>query len=195
MKSHRILQLLPEIVRRTVHEGTAISDVVAVMEQLHAPVEDVLDTFPTYLDPYRCPEAFVPMLAHWVGLGWLLADSFPDVADVEHGALRELIVHSSELAKARGTEPGLARFLRLATGVDTFTVLPDPATGFGIDVRGPAAAKPHRALARRITLHEKPAFVTASLGFGQEASERLVSTTLVVEVIEPEPPPAATAVF
>ena len=195
MKSEQIAQLLPEVVRRTVHDGSAISDVIAVMEQLHAPVETLLLDFPRYLNPYRCPSEFVPMLIHWVGLGWLLADSAYDVVDTDEAALRQLVVHASDLAKSRGTRPGLERFLELATGVRGFMVAPDNTTSYGIDVRGPDAAAGHRALVQRVILHEKPAFVTASLGFGAEASERLISTSPALEILLAAAPAEAPFVF
>jgi phage tail-like protein len=138
-------------------------------------VEAILADFGRYLDPYRCPPAFVPVLAHWVGLAWLLPDTGPAPGRADHepaladGALRHLVRHAAELAMARGTRQGLERMLDLATGHPGFAI-GHGVDGFSIEVRGPAAAGNAVALVARIVRHEKPAFTTAAIGFGDTAA-------------------------
>lgn len=164
MDAARIVDLLPEVFRRAAVPGQPLDLLVGVMEELHAPVEEVLGEFDAYIDPYRCPDAFVPYLAHWVGLGWLVVGGDHPVGD---GPLRALVATAERLANLRGTAVGMSAFLVLATGTGPFEV----GTGrdaFHLLVRGPAAARPLRGLVEQIVRHEKPAFTSASIALGDE---------------------------
>ena len=68
MDRHRILHFLPETYRAAATEGSVLAAMTAVMEELHAPAEDVLARADDYIDPYRAPDRFVPMLASWLDL-------------------------------------------------------------------------------------------------------------------------------
>lgn len=171
MKAPQILQLLPDVVRRSAYEGSVLSHLVEIMDEMHEPVEEVLSDFGAYADPYRCPSRFVPFLARWVGFGWLLGvgDSRYETAAIDERALRELVVHAAALAKERGTRPGLERMLALATMCPGFQVINDPDRAFAIEVRVPETARGQLEVINRIVRHEKPAFVTASVTVGTDA--------------------------
>ncbi len=167
MKPEQILRLFPEVVRRTAYEGSVLSDLVLVMSEMHAPVEEVLADFGMFIDPYRCPSKFVPMIARWVGLGWLLADGHDQGSSIDERGLRDLVVHAADLAKDRGTRPGLERMLELATNTKGIRVT-NSAEPFAIEVRCPESTRHMTGAVTRIVQHEKPAFVTAAIFFNDE---------------------------
>jgi phage tail-like protein len=164
-----IAELLPDVIRRTWLPGSPLDDILGAMAVLHQPIEDVVDAFDRYVDPYRCPERFIPYLATWVGLGWLAASDGTATPATGDGPLRHLVAEAEQLAKQRGTAVGLQRMLELGTGVPGFSVEAASDRPFHVVVSGPPAARAHRDLVRWIIRHEKPAFVTADLVLGDEA--------------------------
>ncbi len=168
MRAETIAGLLPDVIRRTHVPGGVLDAVLAVMAEQHRPVESVLEHFDLYVDPYRCPARFVPYLARWVGYDWLLPGDPTGSAALPtgDGPLRDLLAEAAELARLRGTGPGLLRTLELAVGVRGFSVEPGPAERpFTIVVRAPSAARPFADLVARIVTHDKPAFVTAEVTY------------------------------
>jgi phage tail-like protein len=181
MKSEAIESLLPEVFRRTAHEGGVLQALLEVMAGLHQPSEQVLDDVDRFFDPYRAPDAMVPVLASWVDLDRFFPDyartdaaACPETRELSPGVgrLRELVAAAIELSQWRGTRRGLTRFLEVATGVHDFQIDEQVADGggepipFHIRVLAPAAAAPHRSLIERILDQEKPAYVTYELEFG-----------------------------
>jgi P2-related tail formation protein len=186
MKRNEIEHLLPEVIRRTIRPGNPLDALLAVMEALHAPSEEVLAELDLYLDPYRAPDDFIPYLARWVDLGRFLAE-FPESDGPDEGPghpssvpfagglgrLRDLIAAAATLSKWRGTAKGLLRFLETATGMQGFEIdeaVPGPngqPQPFHLQIRAPTKAEPYRVLIRRIIEMEKPAYVTYKLSFGE----------------------------
>jgi phage tail-like protein len=178
MKQSEIAGLLPEIFRRTVQPRSLLEALLAVMEALHEPSEEVLATLDHYFDPYRTPERFVPFLAMWVNLSPLLRDA-SDVSELEAqplssgtGRLRELIVLAADLSHWRGTRYGLQRFLETATGIGGFEIneqVVDTATGqvrpYHILIRASPETRQFQPLLEKIIEMEKPAYVTYELEF------------------------------
>jgi phage tail-like protein len=176
MKRNEIEQLLPEVFRRTARPGSPLFALLEVMEALHAPPEAVLDQLDGYFDPYRAPERFVPFLARWVDLAYLLVDEEPEAATAPSfpgglGRLRELVTSAARLSKLRGTVRGLVLFLEMATGISGFRIeeqvpgengVPRP---FHMRVRAPATSEPLRRLITQIIEMEKPAYLTYELVF------------------------------
>ncbi|HDP88378.1 MAG TPA: hypothetical protein ENN42_00215 [Thioalkalivibrio sp.] len=178
MNSSTIESLLPEVFRRTLHPGGVLPALLEVMESLHGPSEEVLRDVDRYFDPYRTPDAMVPVLASWVDLDRFFPEyareSEGDLGETQTlstgvGHLRELIAAAIELSQWRGTRKGLRRFLEVATGLQGFHIdeqvadehgLPLP---FHIRVSAPPAAAPHRSLVERILEQEKPVYVTYEL--------------------------------
>ena len=180
MKRDEIERLLPLIFQRTLRPGTVLHALLQVMDDLHAPAEAVLTDIETTFDPRRTTDAFVPFLAHWVGLERIFderregvaANSSPYVPITAGlGPLRELIATATHLSQWRGTEKGLRLFLEMATGVSGFEIDEHVTDGdgetrqFHIHVWVPEAARPHRPLIERIIAQEKPAHITYTLDF------------------------------
>ncbi len=154
-----------------------LTALLEAMEALHEPVEDVLDGLHEHLDPRQAPPRFVPYLAGWVDLDWLLlatpdqsaATATPLASGMGH--LRELVAAAVEMARWRGTARGLLRFLDTATGVAGFDVIEnvtgDPPTPrpFHLRILAPAAAEAFRPLIERVIVAEKPAYATYELVF------------------------------
>ena len=178
MKQSEIAGLLPEIFRRTLQPGSLIDALLAVMEALHEPSEEVLATLDRYFDPYRTPERYVPFLAMWVDLSPLLRDvseiSEPEAQSLPsgNGRLRELIALAADLSQWRGTRYGLQRFLETATGIGGFEIneqVADPATGqvrpYHMLIRASPETRQFQLLLEKIIEMEKPAYVTYELVF------------------------------
>jgi phage tail-like protein len=177
VKQTQIKKLLPWVFQRTAQPGNPLTALLAVMEDLHAPVEATLSHLDSMFDPRRTEDRFVPYLAGWVDLGVLIdvprgggataANSFPTGL----GRLRELIASAAMLSEWRGTRKGLEMFLEIATGVDGFSIEEQVrgADGgvkpFHLQVTAPKALTMHRPLLERIIELEKPAYVTYELSF------------------------------
>lgn len=168
-------RMLPEVFQRTLAEGTPLDALLQVMEDLHAPSEDVLMELDGYFDPRRTPDAFVPFLARWVDLERVLLQAAPHYygpAPMDSpiqsglGRLRELVASAAYLSMWRGTVTGILRFLEVATGIGGYTV-EEQFSGRPFHVRfiGPAEAEPFAAMLTRIIEMEKPAYVTFELAF------------------------------
>ncbi len=169
MKQAELLRLLPALYQEAARPGSPLSALVAVMEEMHAPSEEVLARLDDYVSPYRAPERFLPLLARWVRLDHLLG---PDgTLPSGSGRLRELVARAALLARWRGTTRGLIEFLELATGARGFAVDervagPDgEPLPFHFKVRAPRATEVHRGMLERIVDSEKPAYVTYELTF------------------------------
>lgn len=126
MKQEQIKNFLPAVFQRTVHPQNPLAALLDVMENLHAPAEQVLENVDRFFDPRRAPEGFVPFLAHWVNLDRIfLATGQIDLHSPlmpKIGYLRELVASATYLAQWRGTKKGLLLFLQTATGVRDFEI-------------------------------------------------------------------------
>ena len=183
MKQAQILDRLPDVFKEGATPDNPLFALVAVMEELHARDEDILTGFGAYLDPRRTTDPFVPYLAGWVDLAWLLVDP-PDDRYAEPGtpfpgglgALRELVAAAAQASKWRGTAAGLVRMLETATGQQGYQVdenVTDAAgrtLPFHVRVVVPAAAARYLNLVSRIVEHEKPAHVIADVELAQVPS-------------------------
>jgi phage tail-like protein len=145
-----------------------LAALLAVMEQLHTPVEDVIATMDAPFAAYRAPDPFVALLSMWVDLAWLLLPS-PDGVQVPLpggvGRLRNLVDSASELSAQRGTATGLTRFLEVALGTSPVEVLSDPDRPFAATVRVPAALQGLESIIRRMIDDQKPAHLSYVLTF------------------------------
>ena len=179
MKQDEIVLLLPEIFRRTFKpngkgtngNGNVLSALLGVMERLQDPDEAILEDLDHYFDPDLVPVAkrgaFLPFLARWVDLDWLL----PQSGDYEAGlyCLHDLILSAPLLASVRGTRQGLEQFLETATGLRGFQVEDDPDRPFHIIIRCPYVPEQMRPLVMRIAAGEKPAYVKCRLIYAEQA--------------------------
>jgi len=190
MDREQIVRLLPGVFQTALHPIAAgivepdrrLSATLGVMETLHEPVETVLHDLDRYLDPRLARPDFVPYLAGWVDLDWLLVaapseplGTTPSLAS-GLGTLRELVAAAAELARWRGTARGLLRFLDTATGTPGFAieenVSGDQRQPRPFHLRGvaPAEAAVSRPLLGRVIVAEKPAYATYELVFATGAT-------------------------
>ncbi len=175
MQQTEIAQLLPEVFRRTVANEGPLRHLLGVMESLHEPSEDVLRHVDEFFDPLRARDDFIPLLARWMDLDWLMVenpdDPFPeDFAPLASGTgrLRELVFEAVSLSKMRGTVQGLVHFMETATGVRGFVIdenvaLDGSARAFHLVIKVPAEARRYEAIIHRIAQAQKPAYVTYEL--------------------------------
>ena len=181
--------LPPEIFQRPLPPATApsltppnpLTASLTVMEDLHAPSEEVLAHLDTFFDPRRTKDEFVPYLAFWTDLTKLIDDS-DNKEDASYlrasfpsglGRLRELTANAAYLSQWRGTQKGLLLFLQTATGVTDFQIqenvdIKGESKPFHMTVRASAEAKQYVRLIERIIESEKPAYVTYQLAFGNK---------------------------
>jgi phage tail-like protein len=179
MKQNEIAYLLPGIFQRTLRPGSPLAAILAVMEGLSAVPEETLAHVESFFNPYRTPDRFVPFLADWVDLEWLLIQNPEEraqtgTAPLESGLgrLRELIAASAYLSQMRGTARGLILFLETATGIPGFSIVENRAADgktrqFHMCIHAPAPSAVYRGMIERIVEFEKPAFLTYELVFNK----------------------------
>ncbi len=179
MKQDEIAQLLPGVFQRTLQPGKPLAAILGVMEQLHAPAEEVLAEIDIFFDPLRAPGNYLPFLAAWVDLAGLIgsrgtAKMFPTpVFPRGLGRLRALVATAAYHAMWRGTANGLIHFLETATGISGFQIeggsadSDEPSRPFHLSILAPAESAQYEGLLQRIIEAEKPAYVTYELRFGQ----------------------------
>lgn len=183
MRREQIISLMPDVYQRSIHPNTPLDALIALMENLHMPTEQVLQKIDTYFCPYSAPDEFIPYLAKWVDLERYIeaeCDDFlnypgsPVRSSIETGRLRVLISIAAELSQWRGTARGLMLFLQTATGIDNFKVedvVENEENGnkaFHIRITAPSAARSYKKLIEKIINGEKPAYVTSELVFEAE---------------------------
>ena len=171
MKRSEIERLLPAVIARTLRPRGPLAGLLDVMEGQHAPSEEVLKHLDESLNPRLTRDDFVPYLARWADLQWLLGDakgvaaeraSFPSGL----GRLRELVAAAVRLSQWRGTPRGIVEFLEIATGCSGFEVVEEhEGRPFHIVVRAPSAAQDYRPMIERIVRMEKPAYATHAVEF------------------------------
>jgi phage tail-like protein len=183
MKQNSIARLLPAIFQQTIQPGTPLAALLALMERLPAPDEAVLERLETFFNPYQTPANFVPFLASWVDMEWILLEDSQEFSSLIPplpsgiGRLRELVASATFLAQWRGTAQGLLSFLEIASGVQGFTIeecVPGPdgrPRAFHIAVHAPSATARYQTLLQRIIEAEKPAYVTYDLVFQAEEEQ------------------------
>jgi phage tail-like protein len=159
----KLLKVLPEVFQVAADTSAPMQALLAVAEDMHQPVRQVLDRLHTVPDPGRAPSSLVPFLSRWVDLDWL---TLPGAEGAAGGSgtmpiarQRDLIAAAAQLSARRGTVDGLTRFLHLATGAPGFDVESVPGA-FHIKVLVPAEAAGQLELVRRIVKGVKPAHVT-----------------------------------
>ena len=180
MKQDEIVLLLPEIFQRTYRQngqaaneqGHVLSALLGVMECLQDPDETILEDLDRYFNPDLLPaqerSVFLPFLACWLDLDWLL----PQSGEYEAGlyCLHNLILSASRLASVRGTRQGLVQFLETATGLHGYRVKEDPDRPFHIFIQCPPVEVHLRPLVQRIADGEKPAYVKCTLEFAKQGA-------------------------
>ncbi|WP_431033349.1 phage tail protein [Streptomyces sp. P6-2-1] len=88
---------------------------VAGLDEVLAPILNVLDCLPAYFDPALAPVDFTRWLAEWVGAE--TDGDAPENAEAE-ARLRDAVAAAARLHRVRGTRHGLAEAVRLAFGAE-----------------------------------------------------------------------------
>lgn len=163
MSDTKLLRVLPEVFQVAAATSPPLQALLAVAEDLHLPVREILDKIDTIPDPGRAPSSLIPFLSRWVDLAWLTLPGPEAVGTAAAGIpverQRDLIAASSKLSALRGTVYGMTRVLHLATGASGFTV--EPIAGqFHIRVGVPPDAAGKLDLVQRVVKGIKPAHVT-----------------------------------
>ena len=100
------LQYLPLVYRQDPFLGRFL----LIFESVLGPIERLIDNLPVYTEPEMAPDAFIPWLAHWVGVtleaGWPLERQ------------RALVANAVEIYRWRGTRRGLKLHIRCYTGME-----------------------------------------------------------------------------
>ena len=180
MKKEEARQLLPTVFERTAHGNNVLNCLLDVMEQLHAPSEEILGNLDATFDPRRSFAEFIPFLASWVDLSRLFEEipadkwrqqSVRQTTAIETGRLRELVANAAYLSKWRGTKKGLLLFLQTATGAEDFAIEEkvldekNQIRPFHLNVVAPKKLAGQKELIERVIEFEKPAHVTYDLEF------------------------------
>lgn len=163
MRRRSIERLLPTAYQRAAVDGSVLGALLDVMEQLHAPDEQLLADIDVLFAPYTAPDRFVPFLTGWVTLDYLVGvprAGRPAEMALPAGRVRDLVANGAALAKLRGTPIGLRWFLQIATGATGFVIDEPPSRPFHFVVRVPPDARAYLAVINRIVEMEKPAAST-----------------------------------
>lgn len=100
------LQYLPIMYR----QDPFLRRFLLIFESVMGPIDRLVENLPMYTEPEMAPAAFVPWLAHWVGV--TLEASWP----LERQ--RALVANAIEIYRWRGTRRGLKLHIRCYTGVE-----------------------------------------------------------------------------
>ncbi len=154
----RYLHYLPPIYR----EDPFLGHFLLAFEEIFIPIEQSVDNFDLYLDPYTTPAFFLGQLAAWLDL--TLDEKWP------LDKRRQLVAEAAELYRRRGTHWSLSRFLEIYTGVIPQIVeSEDQPYLFSVVLRLPAGSRNvDRATVERIIEVSKPAHTIYNLEIFKE---------------------------
>jgi phage tail-like protein len=170
----QVVRFLPDIIGRTMTEGSPLHALAEAMVALLDPVDRRLLRLDHYFDPFRAPSAMLPYLATWVDLDWL-GDVGPAGGEgIPPERLRRLIAVAHRLARRRGTPVALETVLRVATGVESVRVKEASRDAtvtkpFHLVIELPRSAQTQRRLVEAIVRAEKPIHLTHELAFTVES--------------------------
>jgi phage tail-like protein len=99
---------LVEQLPAALQEDDFCTRMTSAFDEVLAPIFNVLDCFPSYLDPQLAPQDFVEWLASWVGV------DIDETWTLERR--RRLIQDAVALYRVRGTAAGLSAHVRLYAG-------------------------------------------------------------------------------
>ncbi|GIH02242.1 hypothetical protein Rhe02_03090 [Rhizocola hellebori] len=160
MRRDAIERLLPAVFQAAAQADGGRNPMAAlldVMQMLHEPTEGSLAALDNLFAPYRTPDKFMPYLARWVAVEHLGGDS----GGIPVARLRDLVHQATTLARWRGTKVGLLLALKLATGVDGFTI--EEPRAFHFIIRVPDTAADQLELVKTLVAAEKPAATTCEI--------------------------------
>jgi hypothetical protein len=181
MHSEAIERLLPDVFQAAINADATggveankpLRGLLGAMEELHGPVEAVLQNLSELLNPIVAPSAMVHYLAGWVDLYRLINPGSRDSGRIAMTleSLRLLVASGSEISGTRGTAHGVISMLEVATGVSGFRIeenvtgakrLPRDAH---LRIVAPSSARSIQPAIDTIVRAEKPAHVTYEIAF------------------------------
>lgn len=160
MDVQSLLSLLPLAFReaeRRAPAGSALAAVLAVIEELLQPIDDVVSDLHRYVDPRTSPEPLLPLLASWLSDTW--------VTSVDSSCEREQLAGFARLSAQRGTRQALCQALRLVAGCRDIDIQESATTFFHFRVTLPEELRPELGRVERTLDLYKPAHTTAELCF------------------------------
>ena len=176
MNRDEILDLLPQIIRRTAKPDNPLGVFATVMEEFHRPAEELLQTQDALFDPRRTRDEMIPFLAFWINVDWLVEEVseqslFQKQSTTAFGRVRELIANGAYLSRWRGTAPGMQMFLSIALGTEHIRVEEHSAQSkeesipFHIVIYTKEEYRYMDSLINKIVRKEKPAYVTYEIRY------------------------------
>lgn len=102
-----LLRYLPAIYQNDPFIGRFLR----IFEDMHSPVQAMVEALPSYFDPNLAPPELQRRLASWVG-----GERRDGAGRLDDAAWGRLVAHQLELHRWRGTKRGLRLALELATG-------------------------------------------------------------------------------
>lgn len=167
MKLDEIMDLLPEIFKRSISRNSPVDALIKLMHTLHLPTEEILNSLDAFTDPRRTRPELIPFLAYWMNLNWLLNEELLRSKGV--GFMRELMANGAFLSQWRGTAPGLRMLISIILGSDEIQIEKPVSNGyenqlpFHFHIRISKNAMHYDSVIRKIIQKEKPAYVTYDL--------------------------------
>ncbi|WP_307865664.1 phage tail protein [Streptomyces montanisoli] len=121
---------------------------VAGLDEVIAPILNVLDCLDTYFTPSLAPADFARWLGDWVGAE---TDGIQDDEPGGEARLRAAVAAAVSLHRARGTREGLAEAVRLAFGVEP-EITESGGAAWSARPRGPVPGdrRPHLKVSIRL---------------------------------------------
>ena len=163
----RVVDAVPPILRPDPDGAPTepIDAMISAMAELLASLDAGVAAAPECIDPRKAPERFLPMLALWMDLAWLLEHGATGERRLRSGTgrLRELIALRAHHLRLRGARAPLEETVRLATGLDEIEIIEDPDAPFSFSLRAPPLDPTTRARIVQIVAREKPAYVAWSI--------------------------------
>lgn len=164
-----IIRLLPAVYGEVEESSDLLRGLIEVMQDLHQPPEESLENVELYFRSAPVADRFLPALASWLDLEWLLTGEQKAGRETYRPGtmqLRRLIDQAANLSSWRGTATGLVRFLEVATGVEGFQVSSTGERPFHVAVWVPPEAAQFAGLVERIVSEQKPVCATHDVEFG-----------------------------
>lgn len=152
------LETLPAVMRSAAREASPMRAIAEAAASMLAPVDDLLGSRERIIDPLLCDARWLPMLAHWLRLPWMLSERGDLV--VREGVARAVLQSGYWLAQRRGTATAIERLLAVATEDESVRVTMAPAPAFHAVISLGVVAAEAMDLVTAILQHELPAHLT-----------------------------------
>lgn len=103
----KLLNYLPEIYREKGPGKELLEQFLGIFETVLNGIDEIIAAVPTYFDPEKAPDDFIPWLSQWFSL---------DLYELLGERNREFILRAFEFYKEKGTVRGLEKLVTFLTG-------------------------------------------------------------------------------